>query len=171
MYFEAYLSPPLHANIPLKELNIDRNVFSSYEEYIGDMFKKDFASYGKLGKPKLHYLQLRQKDKGHIVGVCVVLHQEKHGYYYLDHIGIDSHFRKKGLATQLLEITASQLSGFIEISLDTRVLISLHKHFTKSLVSGNVYFILVLKAIFLFPLCTPLSSRIKSCNTAITSCF
>ncbi|MBA3238862.1 MAG: GNAT family N-acetyltransferase [Parachlamydiaceae bacterium] len=121
MYFEAYLFPPLHSNIPLEKLNIDPNNFNSYEGYIKDMFRKDFSSYGKPDKPRLHYLQLRQRNNGSIVGLCVVLHQQKHGHYYIDHIGIDSKFRRQGLATQLLKITVSQFSDFIEISLDTRI--------------------------------------------------
>lgn len=120
MYLEAYLYPPLHAEIPFEELKIDQNFFNSYEEYIDDMFRKDFTSYGSSDKPMLHYCQLRQNDSI-LVGVCVVLEQAKSGYYYLDHIGIHRKFRRQGLATALLEITIGQLSDFIEISLDTRV--------------------------------------------------
>lgn len=121
MYFEAYCHPPLHLGIPFEELGIDLTCFGSYEEYIEDMFQRDFSSYGQPGMLRRHYFQLRCNDDGRIVGVCVVLEKSTLGYYYLDHIGIHWKFRNQGLAGSLIKTMISQLNDFIEISLDTRI--------------------------------------------------
>jgi ribosomal protein S18 acetylase RimI-like enzyme len=121
MYFEAYLYPPLHEGISIEELGLDQNLFGSYEEYIEDMFRRDFSSYGQPGKPRLHYFQLRSNEDGCLVGVCVVLEKSMPGFYYLDHIGIHWKFRHQGLAESLIKVMINQLGNFIEISLDTRI--------------------------------------------------
>ena len=121
MYFEAYMHPALHLEVPFKELGIDPNRFSSYEEYIGDMFQRDFGGYSGCDKGGVHYFQLRCKVDGSVVGVCVVLEKEVPGYYYIDHIGIHWKFRQQGLAGSLMKEMVECLDDFVEISLDTRV--------------------------------------------------
>ncbi len=121
MYFEAYCHPPLHLEVPFEELGIDSACFSSYEEYIADMFHKDFSGYKNPDKLKRHYFQLRYTRDDRIIGVCVVLETSTPGFYYLDHIGIHWKFRNQGLAGSLIKIMINQLNDFIEISLDTRI--------------------------------------------------
>lgn len=56
MYYEAYLNPKLHTDIPLEDLHLDPK-FPSYEAFIQDLFERDFNSY-HAPSPR-YYFQVR----------------------------------------------------------------------------------------------------------------
>lgn len=120
MYLEAYSYPKLHEGIPLKELKIDESRFRSYDEFIADMFYRDFQSYETPNEVRRHYFQVRCILDNQIVGVCVILEQDQPGFYYTDHIGIHKDFRRLGLACNLIKEVINAFPDFVEISLDTR---------------------------------------------------
>jgi hypothetical protein len=98
MYFEAYLNPKLHNGISLKTLQVDEAKFASYDEFISDMFQRDFISYQFPDTTPRLYLQARLAQDGRIVGVCAILEQTP-GTYYMDHMGVDKDFRRQKIAT------------------------------------------------------------------------
>lgn len=120
MYFEAYQHPKLHSNIPLQSLHIDETRFNSYEEFIDCMFREDFASYNQLDTIQRYYFQSRLLSDGRVVGICVVYPEGEPGHYYLDHIGVHSDFRHRGIAQTLIAAVKNTLVNFKEIALDTR---------------------------------------------------
>ncbi len=120
MYFEAYLHPRLHVGIPVNALQIDTSQFHSYDEFILDMFQRDFESYRIPGQTPRIYLQARSMKDGKIVGVCAVLVNENNNYY-IDHIGVHKDFRRQKVATNLMKGLLKAIPNFNEISLDTRV--------------------------------------------------
>jgi ribosomal protein S18 acetylase RimI-like enzyme len=119
MYFQAYDDPTLHDGLTLQEMRVDERRFSSYEEFIDDMFRKDFSSYHM--NPSRSLFQVRDCRSNAIVGVCAVLHQEKPGHYYIDHIGVEKNTRRKKMGTLLIYEVVNEFSDFEEIRLDTRV--------------------------------------------------
>lgn len=116
MYYEAYLHPKLHEGISLNALHIDESKFHSYEEYISDMFQRDFESY--CHPNSRHYYQVRHSQDQKIVAICAVL--EQGNYNYIDHIGVHKDFRRQGIAQTLLREVINTLPNFLELSLDTR---------------------------------------------------
>lgn len=120
MYYEAYLHPKLHEGIPLNTLRIDTLRFHSYEEFILDMFQRDFESYRIPGQTPRIYLQARSMKDGKIIGVCAVLVYDNDNYY-IDYIGVHKDFRRRKVATHLMKGLLKTIPNFNEISLDTRV--------------------------------------------------
>lgn len=120
MYFEAYLNPRLHDGISLETLQLDEAKFASYDEFILDMFQRDFISYRFPDTTPRLYLQARQAQDGKIIGVCAVLEQAP-GTYYIDHMGIDKDFRRQKIARTLITQFIKNIGEFKKISLDTRV--------------------------------------------------
>lgn len=121
MYYQAYLTPKLHAGIPLSELQIDETRFRSYEEFIEDMFYRDFLSYQITQKARCYYFQVRHLPTDQIVSLCVILQLDEPGFYYMDHIGTHKDFRRRGLAFTLVQQMQKFLTNCIDISLDTRI--------------------------------------------------
>lgn len=120
MYFEAYLNPRLHEGISAKLLELDESKFSSYDEFISDMFQRDFSSYQFPNTTPRLYLQARRAQDGKIVGVCAILERTS-GSYYIDHLGVDKDYRKQKIAQTIILQLIKNIGNFIEISLDTRV--------------------------------------------------
>ncbi len=118
MYYEAYLHPKLHEGIPLQALQIDESRFRSYEEFIADMFQRDFDSYQH--PDQRHYYQVRCIQDQKIVAICAVLEEGKTGRNYMDHIGVHKDFRRQGIAQTLVGEVIRTLPNFLELSLDTR---------------------------------------------------
>lgn len=121
MYFEAYQFPRVHAGIALAEMQIDETQFLSYEEFMYDMFQRDFASYTLPQNRSRYYFQVRSLRENAIVAICVVLDMEQPGFYYINHIGVNKNFRYQGIANTLLKNVINTFPNFEEISLDTRV--------------------------------------------------
>lgn len=121
MYYQAYLTPNLHLHIPLCDLKIDETRFRSYDEFIGDMFIRDFLSYHTSQKERTLYFQVRYLPTDQVVCLSVLLKEDEPGYYYMDHIGTHVDFRRQGLAYTLIEQIKQHLAGFSDIALDTRV--------------------------------------------------
>ena len=117
MYFLAYCNPPLHRGIPLEDLRINESKFNSYEEFIADMFMSDFQGYQN---PQLQRWYFQMKEGDQIRGVCIVLKLDT-GIYYIDHLGVESDYRRQGIAKYLLENAQKICADFIEFKLDTRV--------------------------------------------------
>lgn len=121
LYYEAYLSPKLHVGIPLSQLKIDESRFSSYDDFIADMFYNDFLSYQTVQKDRCYYFQARYIPNNQVVSICVMLKQDMPGFFYMDHIGTQKDFRRRGLASTLIDQVKTTLKGCINISLDTRI--------------------------------------------------
>ncbi len=121
MYYKAYLFPKLHVGFSLKELNIDETRFRSYDEFIEDMFCRDFLSYQTTQKEQRYYFQVRTVPHNQVVCVCVLLKEQEPGFYYMDHIGTHKDYRRRGLAYTLIEQVKRHLTDFRDISLDTRI--------------------------------------------------
>lgn len=102
MYLDAYFHPKLHEGLSLKEIGLDSTSFISYEDFIADMFHKDFASYRFSAETPRFYLQAREVHNGKIVGVCVSL-QESPGCYYIDHLGVDCTHRQRKIGSTLIQ--------------------------------------------------------------------
>ncbi|MBS0604556.1 MAG: GNAT family N-acetyltransferase [Verrucomicrobia bacterium] len=120
MYFEAYLNPCLHEGIPLMAMQIDETRFHSYEEFISDMFQRDFESYQFPGDTSRLYIQVRRIQDGKIIGICAILMKAPHSYY-IDHIGVHKDFRRQKIGSTLIEQALKAIPDYIDISLDTRV--------------------------------------------------
>ncbi len=99
MYKAAYRAPGHHQGISLKEMKIDASRFSTYEEFIADMFKRDFLGYQSPKEVGRYYFQVWSLPDYQLVGICAVLQQSRPGFYYIDHMGIDKNFRRQGLAS------------------------------------------------------------------------
>lgn len=119
MYYNTFLDPKFHEGFSLQDLGIDSKRFSSYEEFIADMFKRDFESYRICSGIPRFFLQSRRIHDSRIVGICAILEIAPQNYY-IDHFGVDlDHKRQK--------IGSTMMSGFVQnytfkkISLDTRV--------------------------------------------------
>jgi len=121
MYFEAYLNPRLHKDIPLKALQIDEYRFHTYEEFLSDLFQRNFASYEHPGRFSRYYYQVRSNRDQKIIGVCAVLDQNKNGRHFIEHIGVHKDFRRRGIAQTLIGEVINSLPNFVAISLDTRI--------------------------------------------------
>lgn len=113
MYFDAYLHPKLHEGVSLEALNLA----VSYEEFIADLFERDFASYQKASAR--YYFQGREVGSGQIVGICAVLENGPFDLY-IDHIGVAKEYRRKGIGGQLLQSVIAQFP-MSRLSLDTRI--------------------------------------------------
>jgi ribosomal protein S18 acetylase RimI-like enzyme len=120
MYFEAYQHPRLHDGFSLETLQVDKASYSSYDEFISDMFRRDFNSYRFSNTTPRFYLQARRAQDGKIVGVCAILNQAP-GTYYIEHIGVHKDFRRQKIALTLTTQFIKNIGEFHQISLDTRV--------------------------------------------------
>lgn len=121
MYRETYNYPSLHEGISLSTLKIDPTRFKSYDDFIDDMFQRDFQSYQDIYRNSRFYFQVRQAFTNKILAICSLLNQDQPGYYYLDHIGTHKDFKRKRLALTLLKWVEKTCTDYIVISLDTRV--------------------------------------------------
>ena len=120
IYFESYLNPKLHKEIPLNAMRINASQFHSYDEFIQDMFLRDFESYQGPGQNPRFYLQARTGQDGKIIGVCAVLGEDNHNYH-IDHLGVHKDFRQQGVATHLIKELLKTIPNIHKLSLDTRV--------------------------------------------------
>ena len=118
LYYETYMNPKQHLETPFEEMGIDTLRFSSYEEFILDMFEIDFPGYQLPGER--YYFQVVNSEDDRVIGICAILRLEP-GFYFVEHIGIHHDFRREGLASRVLQEVIVALPDIVEISLDTRV--------------------------------------------------
>ena len=120
MYFASY-DPRLHEGVSLEQMRIADKGFPSYEDFIADMLKRDFASYEA---PAFRWIFFAYQER-EIVGFASLLQQPQS--FYIDHFGVSSAAKGKKIGTRLMGHIFNHLSSFWreglphEVTLDTRV--------------------------------------------------
>ena len=121
MYYESY-NPVFHKDYSTEQMGLDRK-FKTYEQFLHQLIEDDFTGYNtKLTNRVVFFVTQRPfSENVEPLGVAVFLDQDQKGEYYIDHIGIQKEFQRKGIGHQLLKFSIQSLGNVKKISLDTRV--------------------------------------------------